>query len=61
METRTIKKQAGDLLKTLIETCESQLRCLESHNRIDYTEIQRLSGKLAYISAKLNCENENEN
>ena len=56
MDNRTTKKQAEDLLTTLIETCESQLRCLENHNLIDYTEIQMLAGKIAAISTKLNYE-----
>ena len=59
MNNRTVIKEAEDLLKTMIETCESQLRVLDEFNVIYFTEIQMLSGKLAYISAKLNCEKEN--
>ena len=54
METRTPIKQAEDLLKTMIDTCQAQLRSLENHNIIDYTPIQLLAGKIAAISDGVN-------
>ena len=54
METRTSIKQAEDLLKTMIDTCQSQLKSLENHNIIDYTPIQLLAGKIAAISDSVN-------
>ena len=54
METRTSIKQAEDLLKTMIGTCQFQLRSLENHNIIDYTPIQLLAGNIAAISESVN-------